>query len=331
VKSNILSVAAVFLTAAATVFVRNAVGALSEPPDVAQPDERSAIHEEGDRCPLQLDVTRMENISSGDVTLDYQGRALRIRIKESNDALDMLGFDRRVPYLELGRFEFSDASLCTGDLVDRGFDLVGTEESEIILGTNATDRIRGKQGNDTLDGGEGDDVYVFDRGDGLDCIQDASGHTTISFGKGIAPQDLLIAEENGPVGQTLFLRVLSANGALASEGLNFRTGSPLEFMPPDFRFSDGSMFTLSELHRVAQRGDLKAWALARDRVCYFDAPSATRAGVPNKRSQSPTLPALPAPEIMIPYKNTIVAPGKDGRPYEVTECIVSESGERRCH
>jgi hypothetical protein len=37
-------------------------------------------------------------------------------------------------WVELGRFECQDGSLCTGDLVDRGFDLIGTQESEIVLG-----------------------------------------------------------------------------------------------------------------------------------------------------------------------------------------------------
>jgi hypothetical protein len=323
----------VFLTVAATTFVRSAAGASPEPSRIAPLEEPSSTQVQEDRCPFQQTRFLMNGISVENVTLDYRGQELQIRIRESSDELSILGFDRRVPYLELGRFEFSDGTLCTGDLVDRGFDLAGTDESEIIVGTNAADRIRGKRGNDTLEGAGGDDVYLYESGDGVDCIQDSAGRTTIAFGAGIAPQDLVIAEAGGSAKRTLFLRVLPTDSAVPSQGLNIRTGSTVESLPPDFRFMDGSTFTLPELQRVAKRGGLNPQALARERVCYFGSQSAARAGRPNKRSHSPPLPPLPAPEKVVPHNsNTIMVPGSDGRVRGITEqqCIVSASGERTC-
>lgn len=296
-----------------TSFVGEATAVPAESLPIAQ-TEQSATTSEQDRCPFQQTRFRMEDLWVEDVTLDYQGQALRIRIRGSTDELSIAGFDPRVPYRELGRFQFEDGSVCTADLVDRGFDLAGTEEAEIVLGTNAADRIRGKQGNDTLDGAEGDDIYYFDSGDGVDCIQDFSGRTTLAFGAGIAAQDIMIAEGGSAEERTLFVRIMPQGGARASQGLDVRTDSRAQPLSPDFQFTDGSTFTLRELQRVASRAGLDPQALALERVCYFDTQTAARAGWPNKRASSPQLPPMPVPKVVPPHNpNTIMVPGSDGR------------------
>jgi len=205
----------------------------------------------------------MEAYADG-VKLDYQGHALLVRLSYTDGGLDIYGFDRLEPYGELGLFEFNDESLCTADLVSRGFDLVGTEAAEIVLGTNAPDRIKAARGNDTLIGAKGDDVYFYERGDGLDCVQDSAGRTTIIFGETISPQDVTVSSVTSPQESTLFLRIVPKQGGRSSEGVNVRA----DLASLSFQFREGgSEFTWSELQVALERDRSEPQALASEHAC----------------------------------------------------------------
>ena len=126
-------------------------------------------------------------------------------------------------------YEFADGQVLTySQLMDRGFDFIGTEGEDVMIGTSASDRMNalggddllvGGKGNDVLDGGNGNDVYVFNPGDGIDTIIDqafvAAGNV-VQFGEGITLSDLtLTAEQN-----TLIIQVGQGGDALRLEGFN---------------------------------------------------------------------------------------------------------------
>jgi trimeric autotransporter adhesin len=116
-------------------------------------------------------------------------------------------------------FEFADGTtLSVRELLERGFDIVGTELADLLEGTNVTDRIVGLGGNDSLYGlagndhllgGEGADVLwgddlvsllalqfhgddYLDGGAGWDVLYGGGGSDTLSGGAG---SDTLFGED----------------------------------------------------------------------------------------------------------------------------------------
>jgi Ca2+-binding RTX toxin-like protein len=68
-----------------------------------------------------------------------------------------------------------------------------TPNSDNIIGTDNNDFIKGGEGNDNLDGKWGDDTYYYNRGDGIDTINDKYGiNDTLAFGDNIDQSDLIV-------------------------------------------------------------------------------------------------------------------------------------------
>lgn len=194
---------------------------------------------------------------STDSRLDYAGNDLIIRIHATATGkiiIPGLKLDNIYQIVQ-DRFAFNDRTLCTSDLITKGFDLEGVAKSEIILGTNATDRITGHAGNDTLNAGDGDDSYYYRPGDGLDCISDSSGSDTIELTNGLQAKHVAVlvsARNNRSVAQ---LRLLDDNGRIQTDNgidvlLDDIGNSPIEMI----RFSDGQPRHLRQRrHRTRHR------------------------------------------------------------------------------
>ncbi len=147
-------------------------------------------------------------IDPSDLSLDVG--SLLMRVGTSGDALHLSNFD---PNNVLGprtieTFRFADGTVLSYDqLVQRGFDLTGTDGNDSIAGTNVMDRITalagddtliGGGGNDQLIGGGGSDTYIFNLGDGIDTIDDMvmlGAGNRIQFGTGISQNDLIFAQD----------------------------------------------------------------------------------------------------------------------------------------
>ena len=56
--------------------------------------------------------------------------------------------------------------------------LTGSDNADVLSGSRDNDYIEGGLGDDTLSGKDGSDVYVFNRGDGVDSIEDDGGGDT---------------------------------------------------------------------------------------------------------------------------------------------------------
>jgi VCBS repeat-containing protein len=115
--------------------------------------------------------------------------SLFIRVGNDGQGIHVDGFDPADPYKPgpLGLLQFADGTtLSYSQLIDRGFDVYGTEFGDGLTGTAVADRIQGFAGDDFLDGGagndfltggEGNDTYNFGRGYGQDRIVEVSSIT----------------------------------------------------------------------------------------------------------------------------------------------------------
>ena len=185
-----------------------------------------------------------EGITSNDITLGLG--SLLIRVGPSGDAIHITNFDPNDAYgtHAIDSFQFADGTaLSYSQLIDKGFDVVGTSAGETIVGTNAVDRITGLAGNDTLNGGSGNDTYLFNLGDGIDTVHDMSTPTegnSIRFGAGITLGDLTLVENAntlmityGTGGDAVHLAEFSrnnVNGSLVVQTLGFVDNSTVNLL-----------------------------------------------------------------------------------------------------
>ncbi|MCP5338371.1 MAG: putative Ig domain-containing protein [Pseudomonadales bacterium] len=160
-----------------------------------------------------LDDLRLSCDDEGFLIVDLIASGNRIRLS---------GFDRENPLgpraIERFRFGVDGDEITYGQLLGRGFDLVGSDESEVLTGTALADRIRGRDGNDLIEatpGGDwlageaGNDTYVIGLGDGtvtIDDVSDEAAGNVLRFGPGISADALrnrLRFEPDGDGGHAL--------------------------------------------------------------------------------------------------------------------------------
>jgi len=140
----------------------------------------------------------------------------------------------------------------TGDNVLSGLDgndqLSGLSGNDTLLGGAGDDTLFGDTGNDVVDGGDGNDTFLYNVGDGLDTLSDASGVDSVQFGAGIGFDTVAIRVTELDGVKTAHLRILNAGGCeMPDQGMDFVLDangvSPVE----SFRFADGSAFTMDDL------------------------------------------------------------------------------------
>ncbi|RRD53766.1 LysM peptidoglycan-binding domain-containing protein [Campylobacter rectus] len=93
----------------------------------------------------------------------------------------------------LDSFNANLTKLASGDKyfisISSSVPLYGTKSNDNLRGTGGNDLIMGNAGNDTLRGDKGNDTYVFNRGDGVDTIEESDDEKdridTLKFGEGI--------------------------------------------------------------------------------------------------------------------------------------------------
>jgi len=162
-----------------------------------------------------LDDVRLSYDAEGFLILDLDNTGNRVRLS---------GFDPQNPLgpraVERFRFGIDGDEIGYEELLARGFDIVGTDESDALKGTTLTDRVWGGDGNDLIEatqGGDwlagegGNDTYVVKLGDGIVTIDDVAEQeagNVLRFGPGIDPNDLrnnLRFEADGNGGHVLLI------------------------------------------------------------------------------------------------------------------------------
>ena len=205
-----------------------------------------------------------DGIALADLKLSHDESAMIIEYGPYGDTIRIPGFDPANGATPLGidTIEFVDSTVRTySQLIDRGFDITGTDENDILNGTNVVDRINGFAGqdvldsgagedvltggigNDSLNGGTGSDTYVFNLGDGVDAIDDfaLSGEgNALVFGPGITRASLSLTP-----GSVMIQVGMDGDAVhLVNSHLNDPTGThDVEY----FRFADGTSLTYQEL------------------------------------------------------------------------------------
>jgi Ca2+-binding RTX toxin-like protein len=162
--------------------------------DTSSPSEPNALIFGPGIFPSDLQLSR-----------DRQAEYLIFNVGSKGDAVHLSGFDPSDPYgaHAVEYYQFSSGEILTYDqLIGRGFDITGTADDDRLIGTEAMDRMTGQEGNDTfwsgpgddtMAGGSGDDTYTYNRGDGIDIIDDAAvpgAGNTLRFGADISLADM---------------------------------------------------------------------------------------------------------------------------------------------
>ena len=186
-----------------------------------------------------------------------QANVLAIRTGNGADAIQLKNLDRNNVFgpHAVDSFQFADGSLLSyQQLLSRGFDLVGTADSDMVLGTNITDRITAGAGDDEVRAGAGDDL--LDGGAGDDQLRGESGNDTYVFGSG-SGHDRILDEQGTADIVRLAPGIVSSNVAVTRSGgdlvIRLNQGADQltvahHFLLPMFRieeiqFSDGSALT----------------------------------------------------------------------------------------
>lgn len=160
-----------------------------------------------------------------DVRLSYDGEGfLILDLDNTGNRIRLSGFDPENPLgaraVERFRFGLDGDEISYEELLERGFDIFGTEDGDALKGTTLTDRVWGSDGNDLIEatpGGDwlagegGNDAYVVKLGDGEVTIDDwaeEDAGNILRFGAGIDPNALrnsLRFEEDGNGGHVLLI------------------------------------------------------------------------------------------------------------------------------
>ena len=123
---------------------------------------------------------------------------------------------------------------------DRNTSATGNSLDNWLGGNSGNNTFEGKGGNDYFcDEQGGNDTYIYNLGDGYDCISDTNGNDTIQFGTGITTNNVSF---NQTAEGNLEIRFGEEEGSIVIEDyFNVNTDKKIE----NFAFSDGT--TLSDI------------------------------------------------------------------------------------
>ncbi len=129
----------------------------------------------------------------------------------------------------------------------------GNSGDNLIEGNNAGCTIDGKGGNDFLSGGTGNDTYLFNKGSGLDEIDDAGGTDKVLFGPDVYKSNVAFFKDAAgnlfvDYGVTVYTDLFSAD--------NWDSTGVLE----KFQLNDGYKLSNIDVNKVIQ--DITAYATA---------------------------------------------------------------------
>ena len=197
-----------------------------------------------------------EGISFSDLALSKDSNDLLIYINNSTSQGIRIKNHFSNEQYRIEALEFSNGSIF--DLTQNGLTFIQTKKDDNIDGTAYDDTIYGLSGNDTLrgnagndilvggkgndklEGGAGNDTYIYNRGDGLDTIQDTSGVDKIIFGPEISQNDLSFEIDDSNV--LIYLNNDRAQGIKILSQIGGQ-GWPVE----SIEFADGSVLKLTSM------------------------------------------------------------------------------------
>lgn len=182
-----------------------------------------------------------ENIHATDIRFEKDDNDLMIFVG-ANDRLKVLDYFSGYIGSRLAQIIFDNGQTLTfNDVVH----LVnqGDSKDNRLIGSKLDDRFVGSTGYDYLEGKEGQDTYVFERGDGVDTINNYSNDDlpdTIVFGSNITPSDIIASKE----GYNLKLQIANSHDIIIVEKhFNYHT-----YEIDSILFSDGTIWNQDEIN-----------------------------------------------------------------------------------
>ncbi len=187
--------------------------------------------------------------------------SLLISVGTNGDAIHLTNFDPTNVFgsRTIETFRFADGTVLSyAQLVQRGFDLTGTDGNDTIAGTNVVDRIMALAGDDTMAGGAGEDhlhggaghdTYLFNIGDGVDTIDDTvlpGAGNRIRFGAGITQSDVTFTQDASA--RTLTIQVGTGGTDLLVLADFDPRGANGSLVVSTLEFADGNVVNLVDLY-----------------------------------------------------------------------------------
>jgi Ca2+-binding RTX toxin-like protein len=185
----------------------------------AKGDGNDLINDAGTSL-TEIDLLRLTDVASADVTLARVGNNLTIRVVSTGEVITVQNrFTSATSGAGVDAIHFGDGAIWTLQDILARTRLEGTAAADVLTGVGYRDNLFGGAGNDTLNagdgndllvgglgvdslaGGNGSDLYLWQRGDGNDLLNDAG---TIA----------------GEVDTLILTDVAAAGAVLARSGVN---------------------------------------------------------------------------------------------------------------
>lgn len=209
-----------------------------------------------------------DGVTLDDIRLSFDANEGYLIVKSSatGNTVRLSGFDPADPLgaraVERFRFGEGGPEISYEELLSRGFDIIGTAESDQLSGTTLQDRIQGLAGSDLIDatpggdllaGGAGNDQYVVNLGDGIVTIDDNALQgegNVLRFGDGISTDNLrtnLRFEADGLGGYVLLLPYGNEGDVVRLLGFNPDDVENGGHAVEQFEFADGTVVDYATL------------------------------------------------------------------------------------
>ncbi|MEA2879899.1 MAG: hypothetical protein QOF14_5095, partial [Hyphomicrobiales bacterium] len=197
------------------------------------------------------DVTFTRDGSTNDLLVSIASDDATLRIVGQYDVFESGPFGAQA-FDQIELFRWNDGTV-------KSFATIHTEliaaakttGNDLIVGWHFDDTIDGGAGNDRLEGGNGSDNYIFTLGYGQDVISDfstnilAGNDDRVTFGAGIAPQDLVITRVGA---SDVRLSVSGTTDSLTIEGqFNYGVFNIRDHEIESFVFAGGMTWTPADL------------------------------------------------------------------------------------
>lgn len=201
------------------------------------------------------DVVFARDGATDDLLISIAGTIDQIRIVKQYEVIETGPFGAQAAH-QIEQFKWADGTTKTWAQVAAAIiDAAGTSGNDTIIGTHGNDTIRGRGGNDTLKGGNSSDTYIFNLGDGADTIDDYAGNIlagnedTVSFGAGIAPEDIQIQRSGA---NDVILKVAGTTDQVTIKGQFDYTTLNIRFNEIEhIAFANGASWSTADLRAKA--------------------------------------------------------------------------------
>ncbi|BCM25591.1 calcium-binding protein [Methyloradius palustris] len=235
------------------------------------------------------------SITPANISVRRDNSELIITVNGTSDSITVSGYftdDGTSPYA-VESIKFSDGTTWTAATVnamvmvvttgdDKIFGYVGNDNlnglagNDVITSYAGNDTLDGGAGNDTLYGGDGGDTYIFNRGSGIDVIQNyelnpsGTALDILKFGTDILPTDIALSR----TGDDLIVKIKNTTDQVTIQKYFYKDGLATEGYALDqIQFANGTIWDIPTIKTkliTPTAGDDTIIGYATDDTIYGD-------------------------------------------------------------